>query len=229
MKFNKKLKDISVIIRNKNEERWIGHCIQSCLENFIAPEVIIVNHKSVDSSLEIAKSFRHDPSLKPSIKNYCDLKILHIDDYSPGRAINFGVQKASQKYICVLSAHCVIQSVNQKILAASLKKYPCVFGKQIPVYRGKKINPRYIWSHFVDSEVENMYSKQEERLFLHNAFCFYQKEILMELPFNEDLTSKEDRLWALSLSKLKKSFLYSPDLVAHHHYTNSGNTWKGIA
>ena len=51
----------------------------------------------------------------------------------------------------------------------------------------------------------------------------------MELPFNEDLTSKEDRLWALSLSKLKKSFLYSPDLVAHHHYTNSGNTWKGIA
>ena len=229
MKFNKKLEDISVIIRNKNEERWIGHCIQSCLENFIAPEVIIVNHKSIDSSLEIAKSFRHDPSLKPAIKNYCDLKILNIDDYSPGRAINFGVRKASQKYICVLSAHCVIQSVNQKILAESLKKYPCVFGKQIPVYRGKKINPRYIWSHFIDSEVENMYSKQEERLFLHNAFCFYQKEILMELPFNEELTSKEDRLWALSLSKLKKSFLYSPDLVAHHHYTNSGNTWKGIA
>ena len=204
------MKDISVIIRNKNEERWIGHCIQSCLENFIAPEVIIVNHKSVDSSLEIAKSLRHDPSLKPSIKNYCDLKILNIDDYSPGRAINFGVQKASQKYICVLSAHCVIQSVNQKILAASLKKYPCVFGKQIPVYRGKKINPRYIWSTLWILCRKYVF-KTRRKTFLHNAF--FPKEILMQLPFNEDLTSKEDRLWALSLSKLKV-FLYSPNLCA---------------
>ena len=30
-------------------------------------EIIIVNHKSNDDSMEIAKSFRHDPSLKPSI------------------------------------------------------------------------------------------------------------------------------------------------------------------
>lgn len=223
------MKDISVIIRNKNEERWIGHCIQSCLENFISPEVIIVNHKSVDSSLEIAKSFRHDPSLKPSIKNYCDLKIVNIDDYSPGKAINIGVANASQKYICVLSAHCVIQHIDEKFLSESLKIYPCVFGKQIPIYRGKKINPRYIWSHFKDIDVVDMYSKQEERLFLHNAFSFYQKDILCELPFNQDLTSKEDRLWALSLSNLNKSFLYSPNLVAHHHYTNAGNTWKGIA
>jgi len=223
------LEGISVIIRNKNEERWIGHSIQSCLEHLIAPEVIIVNHKSVDNSIEIAKSFRHDPSLKPSIKNYCDLKILNIEDYSPGKALNMGIANATQKYICVLSAHCVIQSIDHDFLSLNLKKYPCVFGKQIPIYRGKKINPRYIWSHFEDNDVENMYSDQEERLFLHNAFSFYQKDILLELPFNEDLTSKEDRLWALSLSKSNKSFLYSPHLVAHHHYTNEGNTWKGIA
>ena len=128
-----------------------------------------------------------------------------------------------------MSSHCVLTKINLNQINDDLKSYVAIFGKQIPVYRGKKINPRYIWSHFVDFEVENMYSKQEERLFLPNAFSFYQKEILMQLPFNEDLTSKEDRLWALSLSKLKKSFLYSPDLVAHHHYTNSGNTWKGIS
>ena len=82
------MEDISVIIRNKNEERWIGHCIQSCLENFIAPEVIIVNHKSVDSSLEIAKSFRHDPSLKPSIKN-AGLDPDNLPDADKS-AMNFG-------------------------------------------------------------------------------------------------------------------------------------------
>ncbi len=223
------MKDISVIIRNKNEARWIGHSIQSCLENFVAPEIIIVNNKSDDESLDIAKSFRHDPSLKPAIKNYCDVQIVNIEDYSPGKAINLGVSVASNKYICVLSAHCIIQSIDQNFLYENLNNYPCIFGKQIPVYRGKKINPRYIWSHFGDDDVVNMYSEHEGRLFLHNAFSFYQKEILLELPFNEDITSKEDRLWALSLANYNKSFLYSSKLRAHHHYTDEGNTWKGIS
>ena len=132
------MKEISVIIRNRNEERWIGHCIQSCLENFIAPEIIVVNHKSSDNSIDIAKSFRHDPSLKPSIKNYCDLKIVNIEDYSPGKALNIGIANATQKYICVLSAHCVIQSIDQDFLSENLKIYPCVFGRQIPVIEVKR-------------------------------------------------------------------------------------------
>ena len=223
------MEGISVIIRNKNEGRWIGHCIQSCLEHLTAPEIIIVNNKSNDDSIEIAKSFRHDPSLKPAIKNYCEVKIIEISDYTPGKALNMGISVADNKYICVLSAHCVIQKIDQKHLFDKLSYYPCVFGKQIPIYRGKKINPRYIWSHFINEEVENMFSNQEGRLFLHNAFSFYQKDIFNDLPFNEDLTSKEDRIWALALSKLKKSFLYSPRLIVNHHYTNEGNTWKGIA
>ena len=223
------MNNISVIIRNKNEGRWIGHCIQSCLENLIGPEIIIVNHKSNDDSIEIAKSFRHDPSLKPSIKNYCDVKVLDISEYTPGKAINMGVKAATKKYICVLSAHCVIQHIENEFLLKNLKKYPCIFGKQIPIYRGKKINPRYIWSHFKNEEIENMFSEQEGRFFLHNAFAFYQKDILLELPFNEDITSKEDRLWALALSKINKKFLYSPKLIANHNYTDEGNTWKGIS
>ena len=221
--------NISVIIRNNNEGRWIGHCIQSCLEHLIAPEIIIINHKSDDDSIEIAKSFRHDPSLKPSIKNYCDVKVVDISEYTPGKAINLGVQEATKKYICVLSAHCIIQHIDNDFLRNNLKKYPCVFGKQIPIYRGKKINPRYIWSHFENKEIENMFSEHEGRYFLHNAFSFYQKDILLQFPFNEEITSKEDRIWALGLVKINKKFLYSPKLVSNHHYTDQGNTWKGIS
>ena len=223
------MEGISVIIRNKNESRWIGHCIQSCLEHLIAPEIIIVNHQSNDDSIEIAKSFRHDPSLKPLIRNYCEIKVIEISDYTPGKALNMGISVASNKYICILSAHCVIQKIHREYLLEKLSQYPCVFGKQVPIYRGKKISPRYIWSHFCNEDVENMFSNQEGRLFLHNAFSFYQKDILNDLPFNEDVTGKEDRIWALALSKLNKSFLYSPKFIVNHHYTNEGNTWKGIA
>ena len=51
------------------------------------------------------------------------------------------------------------------------------FGNQVPIYRGKKINKRYIWSHFVtDCEVKNIHSTIKDRPFLHN-FIFSLQQI----------------------------------------------------
>lgn len=223
------MKNVSVIIRNKNESRWIGHTIQSCLEFFDNPQIIVIDNKSTDESMEIVRSFRHDPSLEKSIRNYCEIQIVEIENYSPGRALNLGVLHATFNNICIISAHSVIKKVNTNFLEHSLKKYPCVFGKQIPVYRGKKITPRYLWSHFVDEEVVDMFSGLENRLFLHNAYAFYQAEILKKIPFNEEITGKEDRLWAAALVEQGGHFLYTNQIIAEHHYTPGGNTWKGIA
>ena len=41
---------VSVIIRNKNEERWIGHTIQSVIDTFDKPEIIVVNNNSSQSN-----------------------------------------------------------------------------------------------------------------------------------------------------------------------------------
>jgi len=60
-----KLKDrISVIIRSRNEERWIGHCIQSIIEFLHKPEIIIVDNNSKDETIPIVKSFKEDPNFK---------------------------------------------------------------------------------------------------------------------------------------------------------------------
>ena len=45
---------------------------------------------------------------------------------------------------------------------------------------------------------------------------------------NENLTGKEDRYWANKIVKLKYNYLYDPNLIAEHQYTENGNTWKGI-
>ena len=39
-------KKLSVIIRAKNEERWIGHTIQSILDFITYPEIILIDNKS---------------------------------------------------------------------------------------------------------------------------------------------------------------------------------------
>jgi len=100
-----------------------------------------------------------------------------------------------------------------------------VFGNQTPIYRGKKINKRYIWSHFgTDEEVDNMHSEIEDRPFLHNAFCFYNKKDLIETPFDDELSTKEDRYWAIDIL----SYLYTPTIEVNHYYTGNGATWKGL-
>ena len=73
-----------------------------------------------------------------------------------------------------------------------------------------------------------MYSKYEKRFFLHNAIALYNKKYLVKNPFDENLTGKEDRYWAQEVIKNNKSYLYDPKLEADHHYTENGNTWKGI-
>ena len=88
--------DISIIIRCNNEERWIGHTIQSCLDLIEYPEIIIVNDNSTDSSLKIARMFNHEPTLERNRK-YSDVKIINIDDYTPGKAINLGVKMLTMK------------------------------------------------------------------------------------------------------------------------------------
>jgi len=50
-------KKLSVIIRSKNEERWIGHTIQSVLDFFPGSEIIIIDNNSTDETLKICNLF----------------------------------------------------------------------------------------------------------------------------------------------------------------------------
>ena len=97
------------------------------------------------------------------------------------------------------------------------------------IWNGKKITKRYIWSHFSNKKTKNMFSSLEKRYFLHNALAIYKKHTLKKIPFDENLTSKEDRYWANKIIKKKMNFIYEPELIAEHQYTIHGNTWKGIA
>ena len=225
----KKLSDFSVVIRAKNEERWIGYAIQSALDHLKKPEIVIVDNSSTDKTIEIVKFFAENPNLNNEADNYSKIKIVNIKNYSPGRALNLGVKNASKKYILILSAHCIIKNFNEKNNLEDLEKKVCVFGNQIPVWNGKKITKRYLWSHFSNKKTVNMYSELEKRYFLHNALSIYKKITLKKIPFDENLTSKEDRYWANKIIKKKLNFVYDPELIAEHQYTLHGNTWKGIA
>ena len=209
---------ISIIIRNRNEQDYIGFAIQSCLDFFDRPEIIVVDNNSSDSSIEIVNLF----------SDRTDIKIIYNESYTPGRSINIGVTKSSHEYVMILSAHAQIKMLDFDIVKENLQKHSALFGKQTPVYKGKKITPRYIWNHFGDKQLTNMFSESENRYFFHNAFSFFKKKTLLEFPFDESHPGKEDRFWVKELIGNNGTYLYDPRLEINHFYTQTGATWKGI-
>lgn len=208
----------TVVIRNRNEEEYIGFAIQSVIDYLPNSSILILDNNSTDNSLEIVNMFI----------DRINIDIVNVPKYSPGTAINIASQNIHTENTLLLSAHCQITELDLPYLEKKLKKYGCVFGKQIPIYKGKKITPRYIWSHFTDNEEVNMYSNIENRYFLHNAFCFYTTSVLQVNKIDENLSGKEDRYWAKDYIDHGKSYLYTPKLKCNHFYTSNGNTWKGL-
>lgn len=215
---------ISVIIRNRNEAEHIGFAIQSVIDHIGSDkaDIKIIDNKSTDDSMEVVNLFR----------DRIDIQVAEIPSYTPGSSLNLGVGLSDNPFILIMSAHFQITEFSyghlESFLLGEWEGYDAVFGKQIPIYRGKKITPRYIWEHFGDLSVDNMESHIENRPFLHNAFCFYKKEVLEEHPFDIDVPGKEDRFWARDCINRGGKYLYTPTFKGNHFWTSKGATWQGL-
>ena len=213
-------KDISVIIRTKNEEKHIGYCIQSITDFIGKPEIIIVDNDSTDNTIPIVNRFE-----------YHDITKLHIgkDDYTPGRALNLGISECTGDYIIILSAHCEIVKFDFGLVKEQLDKdkVVAVWGKQIPIWDGKKITRRYMWSNFKDDSQKNYWCDLENRYFFHNAFSMFKADYLKDNPFDNKWASKEDRYWVNEQIEKGYIIFYDSQQEVKHHYTPGGATCMG--
>ena len=89
----------TVIIRSKNEQRYIGYCVQSVTDFIGKPKIVLIDNESTDNTVPIVNRFE-----------YHDVTKLHIskDDYSPGKALNMGIKESEGDWIIIISAHCEI-------------------------------------------------------------------------------------------------------------------------
>ena len=159
---------VSVIVRSRNEERYIGHCIQSITDLVGKPQIIIVDNESTDGTIPIVNRFEyHDVSKLQINKN----------DYTPGKSLNMGVNECNEDYVMILSAHCEIIKFNFNKMKSKLDSngVGAIWGKQTPIWDGKKISRRYMWSNFGDDSQTNYWCESEDRYFFHNAFSIFKK------------------------------------------------------
>ena len=147
---------VSIIVRTKNEGFWIGKCLHA-IENQLYRnfEIIVVDNNSTDKTLCIVNEF--------PIK-----KIIKIEDYLPGLALNMGVLANKAEYYVFLSAHCIpcekswltnlLKQINQNELIVG------VYGRQVPLPSSEDIDKRDLLMTF---SCESRISKLDG--FFHNA------------------------------------------------------------
>ena len=205
------MKKVSVILRSKNEEKWIRRCIKSILnQSYKDVEIILVDNNSDDRTVDIAKS--------EGVK-----KILMISDFKPGRALNMGCEAAEGDILIFLSAHCIPKDNDwiTNLVNPLLTHEEVVgsYGRQLPLSYTLPADARDLLITFGRD-----FKIQTNEIFFHNANSAILKSIWKLHPFDDQVPNIEDRLWAKDVISHGFKLAYTPYApVYHYHGLHHGN------
>ncbi|MBC69387.1 glycosyltransferase [Acinetobacter sp.] len=196
---------LSIIIRTKNEERWIGLCLERIKsQNYKNYEIILVDSGSSDNTIEKAK--RHGIN-----------KLVLIDDYKPGKAINKGIEESNGEFIVILSAHCLpvkndwlndlLEEINSNDELAG------VYGKQVPMHFSSDEDKRDLLIVFGEDP-----RIQVKDSFFHNANSIIKKKVWENIKFNDSISNIEDRVWAEEVLRNNLKLKYTPKAAVYHYH-----------
>lgn len=195
---------VSIIIRTRNEERWITQCLEGVFaQGYRNFEVIVIDNESADKTIEKARRFAVG-------------KIATCREYRPGKALNMGIGAAKGEYIVSLSGHCI--PVNNKWLGNLIKnfddqKVAGVYGRQEALDFTSDYDKRDLALVFgLDRKV------QVKDSFFHNANSMIRRSVWEKEPFDENLTNIEDRVWAERILRMGYSIIYEPEASVYHYH-----------
>ncbi len=199
------LPSVSIIIRTKNEERWIRPCLEVLFrQSFQDFEIVIVDNESIDKTLEKVRQF--------PVK-----KIITVDNYLPGKALNMGIEQAVGEFIVCLSVHCIPVDLKWlENLVNAIKedqKYAGVYGRQEPMSFTSPADRRDLLLVFgLDRKIQHKDS------FFHNANSIIRRVCWEDVPFDNKITNIEDRIWAQEMLNKGYKILYEPEASVFHYH-----------
>lgn len=196
---------ISIIIRCKNEDRYIGKVLSMIFEQIIDMkfEVLVFDSGSTDQTLNIARNF--------------NVKIYQIppETFTFGNSLNKAITLSNGEIICSLSAHCIPVTnywLKELVEPVLLGKAHATIGRQIPI---KALNP--FEELAVSSYFPAVLQDNNKSPHLSNANCAFLKAIWHKNKFDENILGWEDYLWYLEM-KSQYTFLYCPQAAVYHSH-----------
>ncbi len=197
---------VSIIIRTKNEEAWIGRTLSAIeTQTYQNREVIVVDTGSTDRTREIAKKF------------LCKIISHEVSPYCPGQALNAGIRASQGSLLVLLSAHAVpADSTWLEQLVTTLiqdTQVAGVYGRQLPLPESSPFDKRDLLITFGPEK-----KIQRKDNFFHNANSIIRRDVWEHTPFDETATNIEDRLWTKAVQERGFIVVYEPEARVYHHH-----------
>ena len=199
----KQLPTVSIVIRTKNEAKWIWKTLKAIKSQSLRPEeVVVIDNLSQDSTKTVAEEFGAT-------------KIFDIKDYSPGRALNLGMDCTTSEFVVFLSAHCVpcdefwleklIQPFCDDLIAAT-------YGRQLPLPFSLDTDKSDLYAVF-----RNESQIQSTDGFMNNANSAIRRSCWQQVKFDTSVTNIEDRVWGKEIVSKGFKIAYAAESSVFHH------------
>jgi len=195
--------NVAIIIRTRNEARWINRCLKMVFsQTFRDFEVVVIDHQSTDHTVALAQRF--------------PVRLLTIDEFRPGRAINIGIRATDSEHVVCLSAHCIPR--DERWLEALVRNMTSprvagVYGRQLPFSYSSDLNKRDLLITFgLDHRLQTKDS------FFHNANSLIRRAVWQQIPFDEEVSNIEDRAWGKAVVEAGYQIAYEPDAAVYHYH-----------
>jgi|GEM_PF-2138514 len=203
---------VSIIIPLYNSEDFIGKCVQSCVSQIYCNiEIIIVDDGSTDNGLAEARKLSN-----------CDerIKVYHKKNGGVSSARNYGLRKASGKYVCFIDADDYIDPGFIETFVGYMTKFNADFCFSINTNDEKTEHKEAAGGvkRIANSDAESLLLSQRVAVGCWNKM--YRKDILEKISFHEDLFYGEGLFFINEVAHNAKCIVVCDDALYHYVKVN---------
>ena len=200
---------VSVVIRAKNEARFIGET----LEAIFTPEavrrprhVVVVDSGSTDGTQAIVNAF---PTTLIQIRP---------DEFTYGYALNLGVANCDAEIVSTLSAHSLPSSPDwllNLVEPFTRPRVAGVYGRQLPRSNATIFELLGMRLTGVLSDTPRVLDRQP---LFSNANGAFRRSLWLEHPFDENVGGAEDIAWVRTMQERGYLIAYQPTASVYHSH-----------
>lgn len=209
---------VSIIIPCRNEEKFIGKCLNSIIAQDFSKdkmEVLVVDGMSEDGTGEILKKYQRE---------YPFIKVLDNPKKITPSALNIGIKNSKGEIIIRMDSHADYKKDYISKCVKYLKEYNADnVGGVIRTLSGKdNITAKAIaisLSHFFGAGGSHFRTGAEKPKWVDTVFggC-YKKEVFKRVGFfNENLVRSQDMEFNLRLKRAGGKILLAPDIISYYY------------